>query len=436
MREAATRRFRSLAMVPRRSPDALAWLPWAWLTLFFISNVKATSRDAQAALTGSASADNLVELAVYGLIAAGCLATLLRRRGHFRRSAGLVMLTAYGALAVTSAAWSSVPLFSVVRGSQIGVIALLAVVSVEAWRSGRRDVVSDWMRIWLGFTLAVTGLLTLGIFVGTSESRFAWPGTHPIVVGSYLALAAVVALSMLLERGWRLRASQLRLTMVLTVVFIVFIIINSTRSTLAAFVIGTVAVYITRSARRRDLRWLMVPLAGLVGTIAAMLYSDSLVSFVLRGQTVEEFATLSDRTALWSVAWERASDHILLGSGYGAGRGMFLEMFPWAGTAHSLWAELIVDLGIVGAALGLGLLAWSMWNSISLQLKAPGPIGSTSLGVMLVTAVAALAEVGFAFPGLFLTTLALVIAALTAARSRAYSELFDRDDATTRTSRH
>jgi len=418
---------RSSLIVSWRNPNDLVWLPWSWLLLLFVSNIKPTTRDAREAMTGSASVDNLIELGVYGLIAAGCIAALARHRHSPTRSAGVMMLTSFGLLAVASAAWSSVPVFSVVRGSQIIVVALLTIVSVEAWRSKLRDVVADWIRIWQGYAIVVMALVVFGVLMGPSESRFRWPGTEPIIVGSYLALAAVVVLSMLLERGWRFPRPKLALMSVLVVVFVTFMLVNTTRSTLAGFAVGAIAVYLTRSARRLDLRWLIVPFAGLAGAIAAILYSDALASYVLRGQSVEQFATLSDRTAIWSTAWEQASNHLVFGGGYGAGRVLFLDLFEWAGSAHSLWAELLVDLGLIGAALGLGLLLWSISGAVSLQTRAPGPIGSASLGVLLTTAIAGLAETGFAFPGLPLTVLALTIAGLTAGRTGTYVERFSQE---------
>jgi len=258
---------RSSLIVSWRNPNDLVWLPWSWLLLLFVSNIKPTTRDAREAITGSASVDNLIELGVYGLIAAGCIAALARHRHSPTRSAGVMMLTSFGLLAVASAAWSSVPVFSVVRGSQIIVVALLTIVSVEAWRSKLRDVVADWIRIWQGYAIVVMALVVFGVLMGPSESRFRWPGTEPIMVGSYLALAAVVVLSMLLERGWRFPRPKLALMSVLVVVFVTFMLVNTTRSTLAGFAVGAIAVYLTRSARRLDLRWLIVPFAGLAGAI-------------------------------------------------------------------------------------------------------------------------------------------------------------------------
>ncbi len=361
------------------------------------------------------------------LVGAACAAALARARRPGLRSAGLGLLAAYGGLALLSTLWSDVAIFSFVRGTQVVVVTLLALVSADAWRRGRRDLLRDWRWIWERLLLVVAALAVFGLLVPSSASRWSWPGTHPVIAGAYLAISLVVGGSMLLERGWRPGRNQRRLLLAALAGFAVLMVVNATRSTLAAGAVAVAAVYLTRAARQADLRWLVLPGIGLLAASAATLYSDGLSGYVLRGQTVEQFATLSDRTSLWALAWELAQERLWFGGGYGVGRSLFPERFPWAGTAHSLWAEVAVDLGMVGLAAAAGLLGWALVTAWRLQRRSPGPVSNASLGALTVVAVASLAETGFTFPGVMLTCVGLAVAGLSAARrSPSYHAMFAR----------
>jgi hypothetical protein len=72
---------------------------------------------------------------------------------------------------------------------------------------------------------------------------------------------------------------------------------------------------------------------------------------VLRGQTPEEFESLTGRTELWTelvpLYWARP----MMGYGYQASRQLVLETRPWAGHAHNGLIETMLDVGIVGTLL-------------------------------------------------------------------------------------
>jgi O-antigen ligase len=79
--------------------------------------------------------------------------------------------------------------------------------------------------------------------------------------------------------------------------------------------------------------------------------NSSLTAFLLRGQTIEGFLSMSGRTELWRGVYALVSDRPIFGYGYVASRSVLLKVLPWAGHAHNALAETLLDLGIVGTAL-------------------------------------------------------------------------------------
>lgn len=419
-------RDRARSTLPRKgfhsSGVPLGWLPLAWVAVLFASNVKFSARDTREALQGVLSVSNLLEVGIYVLIGSACASTWIRFKMRPPGSWGLRLLFIFGALAVYSTVWSTVPIFSLVRGSQIVVIAMLSFVSYGVWSRGIRSGARDWRRIWLATISVALGFSILGILSGGVgggvRGRFIWPGNAAVETGEFLAVMVVVVMSMLLDKGWGLRGRTRHLLVFALAVFLGLMVVNVTRTAMIAAVIASGVVYLTRATRRHDLRWLVVPALGLAATTLWYWFSDALTGFVMRGEPAVQLSNLNGRTLLWAKAWDLISEHWLIGYGYGSGRGLFLDEFSFGGHAHNLWVEGSVDLGVVGFALISAIAVWTLWRAFVVQRVQPGPVGNLGVGLVTVAVIAGVGGPSFAFPGLFLSTLGITIAAVASVTSR------------------
>ena len=135
------------------------------------------------------------------------------------------MLFGFGLLAAGSAVWSIIPAFSLVRGAQVVVIAMLSTMTTYAWRHGLRSFHDDWRRIWISFLLGVTLLGLSGLLWPVwANGRFAWQGAHPITAASFLAAAGIAGISLRFDRGWAISRRAQRL-LPLAIVFVVTLLV-------------------------------------------------------------------------------------------------------------------------------------------------------------------------------------------------------------------
>lgn len=394
------------------------WMPLAWIVLFFVSAFRFTgSRDPLLAAEGVASPENLIELAVYGLVAVAAVMVWTRSGPRHWRSIGLRMLATYGLLAIGSTMWSRVALFSFVRGAQVLVIAVFAAVTMHVWKTGTRDFQADFRRIWLAVFATIVGLGVSGlIWPNWQTGRFAWQGMHTGAVAGFLAVAGIIAGSVLFQEGWGVRRLARRVTGVALLFVVILLFLTVTRGVLAGFVAATFATYVTVSSVRSQSRILTVVGLTTISLIALTYFADDLFAYVLRGQSIEQFATLTGRTELWRYAAQVLEGYALLGFGYGSGRIVLTQAIPWSGTGHNLWVEATVSLGVAGLVLVTVLLVWTLYRSLRLQRRAPGPLGNLGVGLIVLMLVEGISSPLFALPGTFLTVLALLIAGLSADR--------------------
>jgi len=403
---------RSVGIKPRASV-APAWIPVSWIVLLFVSSFRYSGfRDPGLAAAGVASPENALELAVYGVVGILAVTQWLGDRGRVH-SLGIWLFIIFGTVAVTSSLWSTVPLFSIVRGGQVLVLALLVSVTARIWATRPEGAQEDWRRIWVAFIWLAVAFSVIGLlWQSWLGGRFTWPGLHPGTTAEYLGIGAVVALSMMIQRGWNISLRLRRLLPFIAIGMATLMFLTVTRSVMLAFLVAVPVTIIWSTFRRLDLRILATAWLVLTLVAAVVIWPTELFDFVLRGGTVDQLSTLTGRTELWAYAFETVGDSPIVGFGYGAGRLVLTERFPWSGTGHNLWVEASVSLGLVGALLVSAILVWIGIRAVRAQRSSPSPIGNVGLAVGTFVLVAGVAGVGFALPGFSQVVIALVVAGL------------------------
>lgn len=397
----------------RAAVPSARWIPLAWIVLLFVSSFRFTGgRSVNAAVSGSASLENAIELAVYGGIGFLCLIRLLWRTPRFAPF-GVGAFSAFALLSVSSVMWSLIPLFSLIRSVQLVVLAGLIAVTAGLWSDGSRSLEEDWTRVWVWY-LRICALASLAAVVWPNwqKDRWAWPGMHTGTTAEFIAIAAMVLLSMWVERGWQISRRLRRFVPVLFLVAMALLMLTITRSALFGFLAGAFLILWTGSRIRGDRRIVLVGSVVALSVAAVAWFSESLIEYLLRGQTVDQFYTFTGRTDLWAFAVEQLNGAALLGFGYGAARVVLIDEFFWAGTGHNLWIEAALSVGLIGAVILTVVLVWMIARSVSLQRTAPGPSSNMGLGFVAATLVSGFASTALALPGLNFAAAGIMLAAL------------------------
>jgi O-antigen ligase len=162
------------------------------------------------------------------------------------------------------------------------------------------------------------------------------------------------------------------------------LVASRTRSAFAALVVFLAVGFLY--GKRLPIRKLVVPLAALTLGVVLMNMLPSTVDYLVREP--ESLNSMSDRIPLW----EHLTDAVmreapLTGLGYyAASRVVATEYNPNLGTAHSVFFEVLVGGGVLGAVLYLVLCASLVWYAAHLLWRASGqPSAVAAAGLLVVT---------------------------------------------------
>lgn len=245
---------------------------------------------------------------------------------------------------------------------------------------------------WCSFTITSAYLflglfaeLTLGTFDPLSgEYRFA--GTvHPNVQSVSCAIMFLSALSLAQSsKGHRTLFTAAALLAMSA------LIITKSRTSFAGAMTAQVLFWNLSSPRPRR----SIIIVGGIWFVCLLYFSfgDSLFSaarhFVLLGRTSAEYTTFTGRTHIWENVFEHISERPFLGSGFNTFwtpehiREFSDDMGIGILNAHSVYLDLVLNLGLIGALSFTVIIALSIRNA-SLSYKATGMHGYGFLFVLL-----------------------------------------------------
>jgi hypothetical protein len=407
----------SIVLVRWTPPDSWrdhAWIPYAWLALLLIPTFRFQSNDPLNTTASASSPENVVQVVVYAMIAFFVLRARRRLTLDDRSHLVKLPLIAWPSLAVASAVWSPIPLFTVVRAAQLWVLIGMALLMVRIGRSSPARMAEIWTSTLRLFVRVTTLLCVVGFLIRSwVDDRFSWPGTHPIVASMYLAMALLILVSTS-SRSLGLSRSLFWPRIAL---FSVALYLGETRGALAGLCVGLAVVLWMKGRAKPAVRYLGVFYYVVAVALVVLVALPQTLAYLERGGGIASLTTLSGRVSLW----EQSTDLLTLhgrwaaGFGYGASRVLLPLLVAWAGTAHSYWVELLLDLGIVGMGAALLDVFW-----LTANLLRPSVIPSTTaLGLFAFTVVFSVVSEAAAFPGIGFGMLALLhVPALSLATAR------------------
>jgi len=184
-------------------------------------------------------------------------------------------------------------------------------------------------------------------------SRYSVSGVNENDLGVILALSVPIVFYLLVSQKSALMklSCWLQLVAGFTAIFL-----TASRGALVAAIIGLAMfpLIVLRLRRRQKL----VSLAACAGLIACAVYLVPSTSWERIAEFTSEISggTLTHRTLLWAAGLSVFRDHPFLGVGAGAYGLSILRMVDIPFVAHNTFLSVLVELGVGGALLLLGLL--------------------------------------------------------------------------------
>jgi O-antigen ligase len=272
-------------------------------------------------------------------------------------------------VAVASASWSAYPSSTLLKSLQLsGAYALLALWIRVAGRDGvirQLATVTHLLCIsaLIGYAVNAQGAMTHDRYTTVSQLN----GVYPTISSDILGTVAAVALIALVARvGARWSLSPLAATLLFAGDVTVLVLARSRTAVVVALV--GVAVSLLLSQRRRALTWIVAPVILLATITLYPVVSPHVNDYMKRGQSQQQFSTLTGRTHLWHVAEQAWQAQPITGYGYYTGHrlGGFADQFNFdISNIDNAWLETLLDTGLLGfvpfvlfALGGLGV-AWS-----------------------------------------------------------------------------
>ena len=352
---------------------------------------------------------SLIQMVTMGALAvAFTLALAVNLRPRVRPSAYLFLLTLLLVPSVISSADPESGFGALFRCARLAIfVATLWLLS--RWWDGGTTFVRHHIRMYflvLGSVaagLAVSPGAALPDLYGGRLVGALWPLTPP-QIGQYAAV--ITGLTVLLLLG---RRTDRRSAAVVVVPSLVLLALTHTRTATIGLLVGLAlaigSLVLTSAAARRFFAW-----SVLCATVAAVAFSSALRAWFLRGQSQENFTSLTGRAKVWDalLAAPRTTSEHLLGAGLGD------KSFGGLPIDNS-WLAVYHEQGMTGVVLVAAFVV--VLGGVAL-LRPPSLSRACAIFLISYCAIASYTEAGLGDASPYLLHLA-VAASLLAAPARA-----------------
>ncbi|MEM9411755.1 MAG: O-antigen ligase family protein [Planctomycetota bacterium] len=370
--------------VEQSERSTFRWGIGIWL-LILASFLSVRKRDASELMSNS-GIDLQIKLQILAWVILGAIALVMlgtkKSKVKLSLQTPLFWYAIYIFLTVASTAYSNAPALTLFRSGQL-VIMLLLILSMQ-------EILAEKFHVFVLVFLAINWLLVImantGFDLGQEwvrgpgnifclrnrESLEPWRFSSPIAHASQVSIvgaASAVGLSTRITKENVSKLAPVVLFIALTV------ILTISRTAIASMFGGFFVVAFLRK------QWIaMILVMGILIPIAIMFtpVGEKVIKFGMRGQSVEEFNSLTGRSEIYDLGLQRAKEALPLGEGFVAGRAQAIVAKSKGDSivhSHNLFIESAVGMGILGvisAAMVLISLALALLKVIRL---APNPTG-------------------------------------------------------------
>jgi O-antigen ligase len=347
------------------------------LPMLMLAATKFRIRYADDTLSGLLDAQIVFELALYGFVGVAVLAAGLATHVGRRASAAEVLIAAYVAIAALSLLWSAAPTLTLVRTTQLTIVAGFAVLAVRLCSPSGALWIT--MRALAGYVLVCSIAATL--LPWTTEPlipdeglfRFRWFATHPLDAATLAGAAAIFLIGVIASARTRGLPRTPHVWMrICAPVLVCLVVLTSSRGPMVALAAACGLLWLSRV--RPAFRTAAV-LTTCAAALAFLVFQPDVRSWAqqvadqdsaasrlfFRNQTADDVFELNGRIGLWEGLRPIIADHWALGTGYQASRAALLDVAEWAAYAHNALLQTLLDIGVIGllSILGVILLGFS-----------------------------------------------------------------------------
>jgi O-antigen ligase len=297
------------------------------------------------------------------VLSVGCLAAILlvARPPLFPLSRVERWAGAFLMISLVSSTWSIGATATALKALQLIVVYLLALCVVRLrGKQSINDAVGVLHLVLLSAAAAAVivpndALVDKQFLVPVHRLHGVFPSAAPDILG---VLAAVAIVAIIGGVGPRWTVIDRRVSAVLLAVYSVELVATRARSPLIVAALGIgVILFRSSSGRRRVLYLMPVVLGGVIAVVVA--FGPTITSFLERGQSSQQVASLTGRTTAWSIAYDQWKAHPVDGLGYYAGHRLSTSLdslYHERTNLDSLWVETLLDTGIVGMGALIGFV--------------------------------------------------------------------------------
>ncbi|WP_369244883.1 O-antigen ligase domain-containing protein [Streptomyces sp. R41] len=348
---------------------------------------------------------SLIQMVTMGaLVAAFALALTVNLRLRIRASAYVFLLTLLLVASVISSANLESGFGALFRCFRLALfVGTLWLLS--RWWDGSLTFVRHHIRMYF----AVLGSVAAGLVVSPGAALpdlyggrlvgALWPLTPP-QIGQYAAV--IIGLTVLLVLGRR--TDRVSAAVVIVPSFVLLALTHTRTATLGLFIGLALAIgslILTTAAARRFFTW-----AVLIAVVAAVGFASALQSWFLRGQSKENFSSLTGRAKVWDalLAAPRSTSEQLFGVGLGD------KSFGGLPIDNS-WLAVYNEQGLIGVTLVAGIII--VLGGVAL-LRPPSLQRACAIFLISYCAIASYTEAGLGDASPYLLHLALAASLLAA----------------------
>jgi hypothetical protein len=338
------------------------------------------------------------------LVAAFTLALAVNQRLRIRPSAYVLLLTLLLVSSVISSASLESGLGALFRCFRLALfIGTLWLLS--RWWDGSLTFVRHHIRMYFAVLASVAAGLVVspgaalpGLYGGRLVGAL-WPLTPP-QIGQYAAV--IIGLTVLLVLGRR--TDRVSAVAVIVPSFVLLALTHTRTATLGLFIglaLAICSLILTSAAARRFFTW-----AVLCAVVAAVGFASALQSWFLRGQSQENFSSLTGRAKVWNalLAAPRSTSEQVFGVGLGD------KSFGGLPIDNS-WLAVYNEQGLIGVTLVAAIII--VLGGVAL-LRPPSLQRACAIFLISYCAIASYTEAGLGDASPYLLHLALAAALLAA----------------------
>jgi O-antigen ligase len=321
--------------------------------------------DANTAATGQSPGTTAIHKFSVALVCLIWMVLIARRFSSVLFLARRMKITlAFPLLAILSCVWSADPLQSIVSGMILLIFTVFAI-----YVASRLSFQRQFELIMLIGAIALPASIALALLVpsmGATEAG--WRG----IFGHKQNCAAVSTFWLITAVHWKCSGLYQKFFRSINIVMCAVLIVMSQSRTgwalvLVALLLSAAIWILPRMPATQALAMLLLGLAATAGAAYAIhVYSPSILS------SVGKDSTLSERTIIWSAAWQAALRHPILGYGfsafwkglYGPSQSVVLVAGWGLQQAQDGFLDVWLGIGVVGLALIALMTGQAMRNTI------------------------------------------------------------------------